>query len=74
MSPVFYVIGQLGLGFRRLALRLEALNTQVQRLSRERDVPQLNREDLSLLLQRYSTSPIILIHMDLSISEDMIQC
>lgn len=50
----FYVIGQRGLGFRRLALRLEALSTQVQRLSRERDVTQLTREDVSLLLQRLS--------------------
>ncbi|XP_035521951.1 alpha-1,6-mannosylglycoprotein 6-beta-N-acetylglucosaminyltransferase B-like [Morone saxatilis] len=45
--------GQRGLGFRRLALRLEALSTQVQRLSRERDVTQLTREDLSLLLQSF---------------------
>lgn len=49
---IFYVIGQRGLGFRRLALRLEALSTQVQRLKRERDVTQLTREDVSLLLQR----------------------
>ncbi|GLD57464.1 alpha-1,6-mannosylglycoprotein 6-beta-N-acetylglucosaminyltransferase B-like protein [Lates japonicus] len=45
--------GQRGLGFRRLALRLEALSTQVQRLSRERDVTQLSRDDLSLLLQSF---------------------
>ncbi|XP_010784717.1 alpha-1,6-mannosylglycoprotein 6-beta-N-acetylglucosaminyltransferase B-like [Notothenia coriiceps] len=45
--------GHRGLGFRRLALRLEALSTQVQRLSRERDVPQLTRDDLSLLLQSF---------------------
>ncbi|XP_039991668.1 alpha-1,6-mannosylglycoprotein 6-beta-N-acetylglucosaminyltransferase B-like [Xiphias gladius] len=45
--------GQRGLGFRRLALRLEALSTQVQRLSRERDVTQLTRDDLSLLLQSF---------------------
>uniref|UniRef100_A0A3B4XBF0 alpha-1,6-mannosyl-glycoprotein 6-beta-N-acetylglucosaminyltransferase n=2 Tax=Seriola lalandi dorsalis TaxID=1841481 RepID=A0A3B4XBF0_SERLL len=45
--------GQRGLGFRRLALRLEALSTQVQRLSRERDVTQLTREDVNLLLQSF---------------------
>ncbi|KAE8284317.1 Alpha-1,6-mannosylglycoprotein 6-beta-N-acetylglucosaminyltransferase B [Larimichthys crocea] len=45
--------GQRGLGFRRLALRLEALSTQVQRLSRERDNTQLTRDDLSLLLQSF---------------------
>ena len=54
---ILHVTGQRGLGFRRLALRLEALSTQVQRLSRERDVGQLSRDDLSLLLQRYSTTP-----------------
>ncbi|XP_049419527.1 alpha-1,6-mannosylglycoprotein 6-beta-N-acetylglucosaminyltransferase B-like [Epinephelus fuscoguttatus] len=45
--------GQRGPGFRRLALRLEALNTQVQRLSRERDATQLTKDDLSLLLQSF---------------------
>ncbi|XP_069547628.1 alpha-1,6-mannosylglycoprotein 6-beta-N-acetylglucosaminyltransferase B-like [Brachyistius frenatus] len=45
--------GQRDLGFRRLALRLEALSTQVQRLSKERDVTQLTRNDLSLLLQSF---------------------
>ncbi|XP_074519713.1 alpha-1,6-mannosylglycoprotein 6-beta-N-acetylglucosaminyltransferase B-like isoform X2 [Halichoeres trimaculatus] len=45
--------GQRGLGLRRLALRLEALSTQVQRLSRERDFTQLTRDDLSLLLQSF---------------------
>ncbi|KAG7227783.1 hypothetical protein INR49_013577, partial [Caranx melampygus] len=45
--------GQRGLGFRRLALRLEALSTQVQRLSRERDVTQLTREEVNLLLQSF---------------------
>uniref|UniRef100_A0A6Q2Y248 alpha-1,6-mannosyl-glycoprotein 6-beta-N-acetylglucosaminyltransferase n=1 Tax=Esox lucius TaxID=8010 RepID=A0A6Q2Y248_ESOLU len=38
-------------GVRRLALRLETLNSQVQRLTRERDTRQLTKEDLSLLLQ-----------------------
>lgn len=52
MLYLLYVTGQRGPGFRRLALRLEALNTQVQRLSRERDVTQLTKDDLSLLLQR----------------------
>lgn len=56
---VVCVIGQRGLGFRRLALRLEALSTQVQRLSRERDVTQLTRDDLSQLLQRYSTTSTV---------------
>lgn len=64
---ILYVTGQRGLGFRRLALRLEALSTQVQRLSRERDVSQLSRDDLNLLLQRYSTTPtykhdIVFVH------------
>ncbi|XP_034563930.1 alpha-1,6-mannosylglycoprotein 6-beta-N-acetylglucosaminyltransferase B-like [Notolabrus celidotus] len=45
--------GQHSLGFRKLALRLEALSTQVQRLSRERDVTQLTRDDLSVLLQSF---------------------
>ncbi|XP_045924769.1 alpha-1,6-mannosylglycoprotein 6-beta-N-acetylglucosaminyltransferase B-like isoform X4 [Micropterus dolomieu] len=44
---------QHGLRFRRLALRLEALSTQVQRMSKERDVTQLTRDDLHLLLQRF---------------------
>ncbi|KAM4715778.1 alpha-1,6-mannosylglycoprotein 6-beta-N-acetylglucosaminyltransferase B-like [Anableps anableps] len=41
------------LRFRRLALRLEALNAQVQRLSSKRDKAQLNRNDLSLSLQSF---------------------
>ncbi|XP_061612604.1 alpha-1,6-mannosylglycoprotein 6-beta-N-acetylglucosaminyltransferase B-like [Phyllopteryx taeniolatus] len=41
-----------GLGFRRLALRLEALSTQVQRLSRERDAKRTS-EDLHMLLQSF---------------------
>ncbi|KAF3704509.1 Alpha-1,6-mannosylglycoprotein 6-beta-N-acetylglucosaminyltransferase B [Channa argus] len=45
--------GQRGLEFRKLALRLEVLNTQVQRLSRERDVTQLTRSHLSLLQQSF---------------------
>ncbi|CAJ1080913.1 alpha-1%2C6-mannosylglycoprotein 6-beta-N-acetylglucosaminyltransferase B-like [Xyrichtys novacula] len=45
--------GQRGLGLHRLALRLEALNTQVQRLSRERDITHLTRDDLNLLLQSF---------------------
>ncbi|KAM3591924.1 uncharacterized protein V6R79_009561 [Siganus canaliculatus] len=45
--------GQRGLGFRRLALRLEALSTQVQRLSREREDTQITRENLSLFLQSF---------------------
>ncbi|XP_031699688.1 alpha-1,6-mannosylglycoprotein 6-beta-N-acetylglucosaminyltransferase B-like isoform X1 [Anarrhichthys ocellatus] len=46
--------GQRGLGFRRLALRLEALSTRVQRLSRESgQVTQLTKDDLSLLLQSF---------------------
>ncbi|XP_026172096.1 alpha-1,6-mannosylglycoprotein 6-beta-N-acetylglucosaminyltransferase B-like [Mastacembelus armatus] len=43
--------GQRGLGIHRLALRLEVLSTQVQRLSRERDVPHLIRDHLRLLQQ-----------------------
>lgn len=39
-----------GHGFRRLAVRLEALNSQVHRLSRERDA---SRDDLSVLLQSF---------------------
>ncbi|XP_056286643.1 alpha-1,6-mannosylglycoprotein 6-beta-N-acetylglucosaminyltransferase B-like isoform X3 [Pseudoliparis swirei] len=46
--------GRRGLGSRRLALRLEALSAQVQRLSRERGQdPQLSREDLSVLLHSF---------------------
>ncbi|XP_041828923.1 alpha-1,6-mannosylglycoprotein 6-beta-N-acetylglucosaminyltransferase B-like isoform X2 [Melanotaenia boesemani] len=45
--------GQHSVGFHRLALRLEALSTQVQRLSREKDDIQLNRNDFSLLLQSF---------------------
>ncbi|XP_060884626.1 alpha-1,6-mannosylglycoprotein 6-beta-N-acetylglucosaminyltransferase B-like [Labrus mixtus] len=45
--------GQRGLGFRRLSLRLEALSTQVQRLSKERDITRLTRDDLSLLLHSF---------------------
>lgn len=38
----------------RLAVRLEALSTQVQQLSRQTDGRgQLTRDDLSMLLQRY---------------------
>ncbi|XP_026034518.1 alpha-1,6-mannosylglycoprotein 6-beta-N-acetylglucosaminyltransferase B-like isoform X3 [Astatotilapia calliptera] len=46
-------LGQRGLSFRNLALRLEALNTQVQRLSREKDGSKLIRNDLTLLLQSF---------------------
>lgn len=52
------VLGQRGLGFRRLALRLDALSTHVQKLSREIDTTKMSRDDLSLLLQRYSAEPI----------------
>lgn len=46
--------GRRGLGSRRLALRLEALSAQVQRLSRERGQdPQLSREDLSVVLHSF---------------------
>ncbi|XP_070847125.1 alpha-1,6-mannosylglycoprotein 6-beta-N-acetylglucosaminyltransferase B-like [Chaetodon trifascialis] len=55
--------GQRSLGFRRLALRLEALSTQVQRLSRERDVTQLTRDDLSLLLQSFRQDQQGLAHL-----------
>ncbi|KAJ7984537.1 hypothetical protein DPEC_G00355830 [Dallia pectoralis] len=43
--------GHQGHSVRRLALRLEALNSQVQRLTKERDSRQLAKEDISLLLQ-----------------------
>ncbi|XP_056873665.1 alpha-1,6-mannosylglycoprotein 6-beta-N-acetylglucosaminyltransferase B-like isoform X1 [Takifugu flavidus] len=45
--------GQRGHTFHRLAVRLEALSTQVQRLSRERDKSQLTGNHLSLLLQGF---------------------
>lgn len=53
---VVYIVytGQRGHRFQSLAVRLEALSTQVQRLSRERDNTQLTRNHLSLLLQGYS--------------------
>uniref|UniRef100_A0A3Q1IY38 alpha-1,6-mannosyl-glycoprotein 6-beta-N-acetylglucosaminyltransferase n=1 Tax=Anabas testudineus TaxID=64144 RepID=A0A3Q1IY38_ANATE len=44
---------QRGLDFRRLALRLEVLNTQVQRLSRERHANQLTGDQVNLLLQSF---------------------
>ncbi|XP_037134392.1 alpha-1,6-mannosylglycoprotein 6-beta-N-acetylglucosaminyltransferase B-like isoform X2 [Syngnathus acus] len=44
--------GQRGPRFRRLALRLEALGTQVQRLSRERDAT-MTSEALHMLLQSF---------------------
>ncbi|XP_076008187.1 alpha-1,6-mannosylglycoprotein 6-beta-N-acetylglucosaminyltransferase B-like [Genypterus blacodes] len=43
--------GQRGRGSRRLALQMQALSMQVQRLNRERDATQLTRDDLSLMLQ-----------------------
>eukprot|EP00064_Thunnus_orientalis_P017953 superscaffoldBa00003969_g18039 len=55
--------GQRGLGFRRLALRLEALNTQVQRLSREIDATKMTRDDLSLLLQSFRQDQQGLAHL-----------
>lgn len=53
---VVYIVytGQRGHRFQSLAVRLEALSTQVQRLSRERDNTQLTGNHLSLLLQGYS--------------------
>lgn len=50
MWYLLYFTGQHGHRFQRLAVRLEALSTQVQRLSRERD----DSHQLSLLLQGYS--------------------
>ncbi|XP_077407193.1 alpha-1,6-mannosylglycoprotein 6-beta-N-acetylglucosaminyltransferase B-like [Vanacampus margaritifer] len=44
--------GQRSLGFRRLTLRLEALSTQVQRLSTERDA-KMTSEALHMLLQSF---------------------
>lgn len=80
MLYILYVIDQHGLRFRRLALRLEALSTQVQRMSKERDATQLTRDDLHLLLQRYSTTFMVLImqtelmeYLDLSIVKVHIQ-
>lgn len=48
------ISAQHGSSVHRLAVRLEALSTQVQQLSRQRDDRgQLTRDDLSMLLQRY---------------------
>ncbi|XP_013863683.1 alpha-1,6-mannosylglycoprotein 6-beta-N-acetylglucosaminyltransferase B [Austrofundulus limnaeus] len=47
----------------RLAVRLEALSTQVQRLSSERDDVHLNRKDLSLLLHRFRQDQQGLAHL-----------
>ncbi|XP_028286205.1 alpha-1,6-mannosylglycoprotein 6-beta-N-acetylglucosaminyltransferase B-like [Parambassis ranga] len=55
--------GQRGLGLRRLALRLEALNMQVQRLSKEKDVTQITRSDLSVLLQSFRQDQQGWIHL-----------
>ncbi|XP_054624272.1 alpha-1,6-mannosylglycoprotein 6-beta-N-acetylglucosaminyltransferase B-like [Dunckerocampus dactyliophorus] len=46
------VQGQQGLGLHRLTLRLEALNTHVQRLSRQQNT-KMTSEDLHLLLQSF---------------------
>lgn len=53
MWYILYFIGQRGHRSQRLAFRLEALSSQVQRLSRERDNAQLTQNPLSLLLQGY---------------------
>lgn len=71
---LLYVIGQRGLDFQRLALRLEALSIQVQRLSRESDDTQLTRDNLSLLLQRYSTASAVLIYEQFNESTDAEYC
>ncbi|XP_061564375.1 alpha-1,6-mannosylglycoprotein 6-beta-N-acetylglucosaminyltransferase B-like [Cololabis saira] len=55
--------GQHGLGLHRLALRLEALNTQVQSLSRDKEDTQMNRNDLSLLLQSFKQDQQGLAHL-----------
>lgn len=48
------ISAQHGSSVHRLAVRLEALSTQVQQLSRQRDDHgQLTKDDLSMLLQRY---------------------
>ncbi|XP_068610972.1 alpha-1,6-mannosylglycoprotein 6-beta-N-acetylglucosaminyltransferase B-like [Brachionichthys hirsutus] len=52
--------GQRGLGFRRLALRLEALSAQVQKLSSD---AQLSRDDLSLLIQSFREDQQGLAHI-----------
>ncbi|XP_068162098.1 alpha-1,6-mannosylglycoprotein 6-beta-N-acetylglucosaminyltransferase B-like [Antennarius striatus] len=52
-----------GLGFRRLALRLEALSTQVQKLSRGSSDAHLTRDDLSLLIQRFRQNQQGLAHI-----------
>lgn len=54
MWCILYFTGQRGHTFQKLAVRLEALSSEVQRLSRERDDTQLTRNHLSLLLQGYS--------------------
>lgn len=48
------ILAQHGSSVHRLAVRLEALSTQVQQLSRQRDDRgQLTKDDLNMLLQRY---------------------
>lgn len=42
-----------GVDLRGLALRLELLSSQVQKLSRERDASQLTRDHLTVLQQRF---------------------
>ncbi|XP_075890546.1 alpha-1,6-mannosylglycoprotein 6-beta-N-acetylglucosaminyltransferase B-like [Nelusetta ayraudi] len=55
---------QHGSSVHRLALRLEALSTQVQQLSRQRDDRgQLTRDDLSLLLQSFRQDQRVAAHV-----------
>lgn len=65
---ILYVIGQ-HLDFRRLALRLEVLSSQVQRLSRERDATQLNGDRVSLLLKRYQKHSLCIYTEFISVTD-----
>ncbi|KAM9425869.1 alpha-1,6-mannosylglycoprotein 6-beta-N-acetylglucosaminyltransferase B-like [Pholidichthys leucotaenia] len=55
--------GQRGLGFRRLALRLDSLSTLVEKLSREREETKLSSSDLSLLLKSFRQNQQNLAHL-----------
>ncbi|XP_034049796.1 alpha-1,6-mannosylglycoprotein 6-beta-N-acetylglucosaminyltransferase B-like [Thalassophryne amazonica] len=55
--------GPRGLGLRRMAVRLQALSSQVQRLSRESDAAHLTRDDFNLLLQSLRQNQQDLSHL-----------
>lgn len=53
LTHAYFHTGGHSVGVNKLVLRLDTLSTQVQRLSRERQDTQLNKNALTSLLQRY---------------------